>query len=286
MTRRIAPEVERRLAAGESVIVVTVARAQGSTPRASGTRMAVGASDILGTIGGGRLEWEAVRRARDMIAAGTASDALDVPLGPAVGQCCGGRVVLRLECADTAAVAALAEAEAREWAAAPQVAVFGAGHVGAALVRALAPLPVRILWADARPGMFPDALGDNVEIEAADLVDAPRRAVPGAAMVVMTHSHALDFAVTGAALRRGDACYVGLIGSRTKRRKFERWFAAHGGEGRALDRLVCPIGDAGVADKRPEVIAALTAVEILRALAGRGLLGDAPETEQQRKEAG
>ncbi|TFG85308.1 MAG: xanthine dehydrogenase accessory protein XdhC, partial [Hyphomicrobiales bacterium] len=88
--------------------------------------------------------------------------------------------------------------------------------------------------------------------------------------VVMTHSHALDYAITEAALRRGDLAYVGLIGSRTKRRRFERWFAARDGSAVALARLVCPIGDCGVADKRPQVIAALTAAELLRVLSRPG----------------
>ena len=285
MTHRLAPEIERCLAAGEQVVLVTVARAQGSTPRAAGTRMAVAASAIFGTIGGGRLEWQAMERARVMIADGVTSDTLELPLGPAVGQCCGGYVVLRLERADAAALAALAEAEARDWREAPKIVVFGAGHVGKALVRALEPLPLRILWIDARRDEFPRTVGGNVEIEASDPVDAVRRAGQGAAVAVMTHSHSLDFEITEAALRREDFSYVGLIGSRTKRRRFERRFSAHGGGARALERLVCPIGDAGVSDKRPEVIAALVTAEMVRAVSRRRLFGDAPEKERQKKEA-
>ncbi len=285
MTHRIAPAVERCLAAGEPVVLVTVARARGSTPRAAGTRMAVAASAIFGTIGGGRLEWEAMQRARAMITDGDTSDTLELPLGPAVGQCCGGYVVLRLERADTATIAALAEAEARDWREAPQIMVFGAGHVGKALVRALEPLPLRILWIDTRRDEFPHRVGDNVEIEDTDPMDAVRRVGQGAAVVVMTHKHALDFEIAGAALRREGLSYVGLIGSRTKRRRFERWFSARGGDARALDGLVCPIGDVGVSDKRPEVIAALVAAEIVQAVSRRRLFGVAPAQEPLRKEA-
>ncbi len=285
MTHRLAPEIERHLAAGEPVVLVTVTRAQGSTPREVGTRMAVAASAIFGTIGGGRLEWEAMQRARAMIADGGTSDTLELPLGPAVGQCCGGYVVLRLERADTATIAALANAEARNWREAPQIVVFGAGHVGKALVRALEPLPVRILWVDARRGEFPHRVGGDVEIEDSDPMDAVRRADQGAAVVVMTHRHALDFEISGAALRREDLSYVGLIGSRAKRRRFERWFSAHGGDAGALERLVCPIGGVGVSDKRPEVIAVFVTAEMLQAASRQRLLGDAPVREQQTKKA-
>ena len=266
MSHGLAQEVEHQLAAGEAVILVTVAAARGSTPRAEGTRMAVARTAIFGTIGGGRLEWEAIGRARDMIAAGQASDRIELPLGPAVGQCCGGHVVLNLNRADQATVAGLAQLEARERQEAPQVVVFGAGHVGKALIRALAPLPLRVLWSDTRAQEFPAAVGDRIQVDMSDPMEIARGAERGAAVVVMTHSHALDFAITESALGRGDLAYVGLIGSRTKRRRFERWFAARDGDPALLDRLVSPIGDLGVSDKRPEVIAALVTAEILQAL--------------------
>ncbi|MEE8270448.1 MAG: xanthine dehydrogenase accessory protein XdhC [Alphaproteobacteria bacterium] len=285
MTERIAAEVERLVAAGEPVVLVTVADARGSTPRAAGTRMAVAAETIHGTIGGGRLEWEAIGRARAMIAAGETIGTFDMPLGPAVGQCCGGHVVLRLDRADAAALAGLAATETQERQAEPQIVVFGAGHVGKALVRALAPLPVRVLWSDARPEAFPPEVGDGVDVDAGGAADTVDRADQGAAVVVMTHSHALDYAITEAALLRDDLAYVGLIGSRTKRRRFERWFCARGGDARALDRLVSPIGDAGVIDKRPAVIAALVTAEIVQALGRQERLCVEPVEDSHRREA-
>ncbi len=133
MSQRLAYDVEQRLAADEPVVLVTVTSARGSTPRAEGTRMAVTQNSILGTIGGGRLEWEAIARARAMIASGENTDSLDMPLGPAVGQCCGGHVVLKLERADQAAAADLASQEAQERQDEPQVVVFGAGPCGQGL---------------------------------------------------------------------------------------------------------------------------------------------------------
>lgn len=285
MTERLASWVEGLLAAGEAVVLVTVAEARGSTPRAAGARMAVSGTAVFGTIGGGRLEWEAVQRAREMIATGGLSDRLDMPLGPAVGQCCGGHVVLRLAQADAAVTRALARSEARERQEAPWLAVFGAGHVGKALIQACAPLPLRVLWADARRAEFPPRVADNVEIDHSDPVEIVRRAAPGAAVVVMTHSHALDFSITEAALRRGDLAYVGLIGSKTKRRRFERWFKARGGDVAALSGLISPIGDFGVPDKRPAVIAALVAAEVLGALAHHGRAGQEQPVKREREEA-
>ena len=283
MTDRIAAEIAHRVESGEPVVIVTVTGALGSTPRGAGTRMGVGAYTICGTIGGGRLEWDAIARAREMIAVGEPSDTLDIPLGPAVGQCCGGHVRLYLDRADAATVTDIAAAEARARREEPQIVVFGAGHVGKALVRACTPLPMRIVWSDARPNIFPEDIGESVEVDASEPAEIARRSDPGAAVVVMTHSHALDFAITEAALGRDDLSYVGLIGSRTKRRRFERWFCARGGDARALGRLVCPIGDVGVADKRPEVIAALVAAEMVQVLARRpGVTG---MEEQQGKEA-
>ena len=284
MTARIGTEVERRLAAGEPVVIVTVEQARGSTPRAAGTCMAVAKDSTAGTIGGGRLEWEAIGRARDMIETGETSEVLDMALGPSVGQCCGGHVVLRLDRADADALAALNAVETQARRDAPQVVVFGAGHVGQALVRALEPLPIRVSWSDTRPDQIPADAGDAVEIESADPLDLVHQASPGAAMVVLTHSHALDYAITEAALSRGDLAYVGLIGSRTKRRRFERWFTARGGDARALDRLACPIGDVGVIDKRPEVIAAFVAAEVMQALGRQQARLDQP-VENDKREA-
>ena len=266
MSEHLTSLLERCLRAGEPAIVVTVAEARGSTPQAAGARMVITADTIAGTVGGGRLEFEAMLRARDMIATNTTEDRLDMPLGPAVGQCCGGRVVLTLRRADDAAVQELAAMERQERQQAPQVAVFGAGHVGRALVQVLAPLPLHILWCDSRPEALAGLAGDNVESQTGDALDLVARCRPGAAAVILTHSHALDYAIAEAALRRNEFAYVGLIGSQTKRRRFARWFTARGGSATALARLVCPIGDMGVVDKRPPVIATFAATEILRAL--------------------
>lgn len=264
MTETLSAWIAARLADDEPVVLVSVDQARGSTPREAGTVMAVTAEDFHGTIGGGRLEWEALARARVLLAERQGADRMDLPLGPAVEQCCGGHVVLALVRADDAALARLEAEEEAAQQRLPQVAVFGAGHVGQALVRALQPLPLRVVWADSRAELFP--AGAPAETDTGDPLDVIARLEPGAAVFVMTYKHALDYAITEAALKRGDLAYVGMIGSRTKGRRFERWFVARGNDPRRLDDLTCPIGDLGLRDKRPAVIAALAAAEVMTAL--------------------
>ncbi|PWC65405.1 xanthine dehydrogenase [Azospirillum sp. TSH7] len=256
------------LSQGAPAILVTVAEARGSTPREEGAGMLVGPEACAGTVGGGRLEWTAIATARRMLEDGTHLEALDLPLGPATGQCCGGHVVLRLERADAGTLAALQERERRALAARPTLLLFGAGHVGRAMAAAFAPLPLRLLWIDGRAQEFPETIPAGVERILTDSpLDPLANAPAGAGYLVLTHSHALDFEIAEAALRRGDAAYVGMIGSATKRAKFERWFRARGRDAGALAGLTCPIGAALTGDKRPEVIAALAAAELLTAFA-------------------
>ena len=254
---------------GEAAILVTVAEARGSTPREAGAGMLVGRAASAGTVGGGRLEWTAVETARRMLAGGEADAlTLDLPFGPATGQCCGGHVVLRLEPADAGTVAILIEREQRAAAARPTLLLFGAGHVGRAMAAAFAPLPLHLLWLDGRAQEFPATVPAGVERIVTDSpLDHVAAAPAGAGYLMLTHSHALDFELTEAVLRRGDAAYAGLIGSATKRARFERWYRARGRDPRALSRLTCPIGVALTGDKRPEVIAALAAAEVLVAFA-------------------
>jgi xanthine dehydrogenase accessory factor len=144
------------------------------------------------------------------------------------------------------------------------VLLFGGGHVGRALVAALAPLPFSIRWIDDRPDAFDGArtLGAHIVVSAlpeTELPDAP----DGAFVVVMTHSHALDLALVAAALADGRFPYVGLIGSATKKALFERRLAEFGIPADAIARLICPIGVPGISGKSPPVIAAAVAAELL-----------------------
>jgi xanthine dehydrogenase accessory protein XdhC len=263
----LAATLAQALAAGEPAVLVTVAEALGSTPREAGARMLVSARRTDGTIGGGRLEHEAVAAARRLIGSGAANYDMELPLGPAIGQCCGGHVGLRLERADADTLAELESSERAERDNLPAVCLFGAGHVGKAIAQALAPLPLRLTWIDSRAEEFPQNIPDSVtQAVAADPLHYVARAEPGTCFLILTHDHALDFALAAAALKCGDARYVGLIGSRTKRRKFERLYATSGGRPGDLAKLTCPIGAGLIRDKRPAVIAAMVAAELLIAI--------------------
>jgi xanthine dehydrogenase accessory factor len=149
------------------------------------------------------------------------------------------------------------------------VVLFGAGHVGHALVALLAHLPCVVQWVDARDECFPDEVPPNVQPEPTDtpeaIVDA---APPGSYFLVMTHNHALDFALAEQILRRDDFAYFGMIGSRTKRVKFERRLIERGVAPAHLADMVCPIGVAGIVDKAPPAIAVAVCAELLQARTG------------------
>jgi xanthine dehydrogenase accessory protein XdhC len=252
----------------EGIVLVRIESAKGSTPREAGATMAVSASAIAGTIGGGQLEFHCIDIARHMLSEGAEDQLLDIPLGPQMGQCCGGRVRVSLRHAGAAEIALLGAREKAEAAARPPVLIFGAGHTGRALAKALAPLPFSASLIDDRDDVMSGLPPAVTCIRMADPVDAVASAPAQAAFVVLSHSHALDYRLTEAALARGDAAYVGMIGSATKRARFEASFLRAGGRRETLARLTCPIGGSGVDDKRPEVIAALTAAELVRCLLG------------------
>ncbi len=249
-----------------AVVRVRILRVRGSSPRAAGTEMAVARDAVHGTIGGGQFEYMAIDAARALIASGGVSRLLDIPLGPEIGQCCGGRVEVALDLMDRAHRAAALDRAAAERMARPAIVVLGAGHVGRALAGCLALLPVRTRLVDQRAGELaratPAVSRCHTPLPEAEIRAAP----PGAAFIVLTHDHALDFLLAAEALSRPDAAYVGLIGSATKRARFRAW-AARAHPGLDTARLTCPIGAAGGADKRPEVIAAFAAAEIMAALA-------------------
>jgi xanthine dehydrogenase accessory protein XdhC len=265
----LAPILRALLAQAEPAVVVEVAAVKGSAPREAGTHMVVTASTSHGTIGGGTLEWEAIARARALLEGDAVEAAMKLPLGPELGQCCGGFVSLRLRRADHALCDEVAAMEERERAKLPLVLLFGAGHVGKALARALAPLPLRLRWIDGRADAFPEPAIEGPEVVISErLLEEVEAAPAGAAYLVLTHSHALDSMVCAAALQRGDFAYLGLIGSRTKRAQFERGFRDLGIAQAQIDRLVCPIGGGRIRDKRPAVIAALAAAELIETLSG------------------
>lgn len=253
----------RAVLGGErAVIHAQITGLRGSSPRELGAEMFVTAQEIAGTIGGGQAEWQSLGRAREMLAHGEMQARLEIALGPEIGQCCGGRITVTLT---RLGASARATALARIEAATPHVVILGAGHVGRALAEIMAPLPCRVLLVDPRAAELARAT-PLVETRLTPLPEAEIAAgPPGSAYVVATHDHGLDFLLTLAALRRGDAAYIGLIGSATKRRRFEA-FARETQESVDTSALICPMApQAG--SKHPGVIALATAQEILDAFA-------------------
>ena len=294
---------------GEALAMVTVVGAQGSTPREAGARMLVWEDRFTGTIGGGSLERQGLDQARRLLSQATRRHALqDYPLGPLLGQCCGGHVRLLVERVDAESLDWLEPAAAARTPfaltakfeagrmrrmvggpgphgsdgprtplpevrclsetirpALPRLAIFGAGHVGQAVARAFAPLPFHLDWLASREDLRPEAGGTRATILSEDELEEAVAAAPAGTMVaVFTHSHDLDYRLTLAALSRADLGYVGLIGSRTKRARFERRLRDDGLGDADLARLTCPIGVAELKSKEPAVIAVALAAQLLR----------------------
>jgi len=252
------------LAQGRPARVVQVIEAQGSTPREAGARMLVSAEAVQGTVGGGHLELQAVAQARAALAlGGSGGDATErrFALGPSLGQCCGGAVTLR--------ISPLCEDLLAHWPpAVPRFSLqlYGAGHVGRAIVRLLADIDCRVSWIDERDAEFPAGpLPPHIERLCVDEVQAEvAQAPPGAFYLVLTHSHALDLAIVEAVLRRADFGFLGLIGSATKRARFEHRLRERGMDDALLHRMACPIGLPGVTGKEPAVVAVSAVAQLFQ----------------------
>lgn len=344
-----------------TAILVTVASVEGSAPRETGAAMLVTATQASGTIGGGHLEFCAIGVARGMLqlfdSLHRSPDQLiepstepltgqrrleRLPLGPTLGQCCGGVVHLAFERIDPAGFAAIAvlaqrwqqghatwrvvsldtatpaifidsdgaclstvgaehsvfpafdrslpchllrDAGGKRWLIDPclpyrsRLFLFGAGHVGAAIVRALAGLPCHVTWIDERAGLFAAfdaaAVPANVTIEVTDTPEAMVDAAPaGASFLVMTHSHSLDQRLAERILSRDDTGWFGLIGSRTKRIQFERRLRERGIAEQRIAAMICPIGVDGIDGKAPAVIATAVAAQLLQVWEGQAAVRD------------
>jgi xanthine dehydrogenase accessory factor len=249
-------------------ILVELREAKGSTPREAGTFMLVSDKSIWGTIGGGQFEYMAIDNARAMLSGGGEA-VMDIPLGPEIGQCCGGHTRLAFRPL-TPELAEMLERRLRdEEDDRPAVTLFGSGHVGQALARALAPLPFAVTVVETRAEALED-LPEDAEKHLAAMPEAFVEKIPaGGSAIILTHDHALDFLIAQRALARTDLAYVGMIGSLTKRATFSHWLKREGGDEKMLSRLVLPIGGTAVRDKRPAVIAALVAAELLETYAAR-----------------
>lgn len=235
---------------GVAHVLVTLVTAEGSTPRAAGTKMVVTADGQADTIGGGSLEHQAITTARRLLAEGAAEPLLEKQtLGVAQDQCCGGTTTLLFE---PLLVPTL------------RLALFGAGHVGRALARILEGTDTHLLWFDERPELAGEAFAGRVRPRlVADPLAEVARLPAGTHVRVMTHSHARDFEIIDALLGRDDLASIGLIGSKTKWANFRSRLRKMGVGDEQLERVRCPIGLPGVGGKRPAEIAIAAAAELL-----------------------
>ncbi|NBT92174.1 MAG: xanthine dehydrogenase accessory protein XdhC [Betaproteobacteria bacterium] len=249
-------------------ILVQVQSTRGSVPREAGAWMAVfrhGSPELLGTIGGGRLELDATAHARALLAAPDGPRSQSYALGPSLGQCCGGHVQLGFEPVGAGDIAALRQ---RLCADHLPVALFGGGHVGQALVTVLGQLPMDVHWIDSRDAPFPTDLPANVRCEhSLPVHQAVEDLAPQSSVLIMSFSHAEDLDIVAACLQRqrarADLRFIGLIGSKTKWATFRQRLEARGFSADELAQVTCPIGLPGIRDKRPEVIAVSVAAQLM-----------------------
>jgi len=336
------PALKEAIRAGCPATLVTIADARGSAPREAGVKMLVTEGETAGTVGGGNLEHEAIRIARELLRDKVEQSLLrQFALGPSLGQCCGGNTKLMFDpfpagmamprwiddlmspasgSSPSVLVSAVerqgavkfiiypagagadiglddaadwdkalidqakslfgkpGDAGAKLWRSGTgelffleknaesqgDILLIGAGHVGKALAAVLAPLPFRLTWADNRPEQFPEQLAGSIQVSCTPHLDQViDKAAADTIYLVMTYSHDLDYALCARILQRGDFRYLGLIGSATKRARFEKTMADLRIDRALTDRVVCPIGIDGISSKQPSVIAVATAAQLL-----------------------
>ena len=282
--------IARVLEKQDGCALVTVFATRGSAPRDTDAWMVVTSLGYHGTIGGGALEWRAIAEAQAQMSTGLSRKFTSHALGPDLGQCCGGRVELETEVFTSDSLPVILERAASEaenpFAGQRTIIILGAGHVGRALVLAMAPLPFRILWVDPRPEAYPAAMPSNAIALAVDPLEVIAAAPGGTLLFIMSHSHALDLAATDAALRNSQIAEVGLIGSATKRARFERRLREANVPEARISSLICPIGLPGIRSKLPAAIAAATAAQILVLDSGLSLASMAARPQESGSKRG
>jgi xanthine dehydrogenase accessory factor len=237
---------------GKAYVLVTVVGVSGSTPRNSGTKMVICKDDIYDTIGGGHLEHKTIKYALKMLAKGSDHQHLEhFQLGTNLGQCCGGNASVLFECFAAVGI---------------NIMLFGAGHVGKALIPMLAQLPCRVTWVDSRHEQFPSHVADypNVDIVVSETPESEVVSMPkNSYFIVMTHNHQMDFDISQAILKRADFNYLGLIASVTKWRRFQQRYKHRDIDAKQVARMNCPIGLSQVGGKLPMEVAVSVSAEII-----------------------
>jgi len=214
---------------GEACVLVTIFSTKGSTPRASGSKMLVSGRKSYYSIGGGHLEHQAIKLARQILEDHDSQAFIkSFSLGPSLGQCCGGQLELLFEAF---------------YPAKQKVAIFGAGHIAKALVPILGQLPCAVQWIDSRAELFPEQIPENTtKIIQQDLVSVVSQLADHSYVLIMTHNHQLDQSLCEALLKQPQPAFIGLIGSATKWKKFQLRLARKGYSAEQIESICCPIG--------------------------------------------
>ncbi len=235
---------------GQSYVLVTLLGVRGSAPRDSGTKMVVSADASFDTIGGGHLEHKATQIAQQLITDRQSGQKIEhFPLSAKLGQCCGGSTSVLFETFINTNI---------------NVVMFGAGHVGHAIAPMLAGLPVNLHWVDERSDLFPAHTARNThhivsEVPSDEVASMP----PSSYYIILTHNHQRDFDITSAILKRGDAAYIGLIGSDTKWKRFKQRFSHRGFNYQQIASITCPVGLSNVPGKLPMEVAVSIVGEVI-----------------------
>ena len=299
-------KIKAYLGAGQLVCRIIVAEAKGSTPREAGADMYVTEAGICGTIGGGALEFEAMRVARQILSeladskGGFSRQFRSFPLGPNLGQCCGGHVNLlfegftpdclaaltaipnapdsgfihqagNLECVQLSPepVSKLFFDAKNQCLSMPPISpntsfyLYGAGHVGRAVMGAVKGLALDRVWVDTDKSRFPEKVDPAITLApAADMTIIAGHAPLGAIHIVMSYSHALDEALVYTILKKANFAKLGLIGSRTKYQRFYSALKKQNIKEAMLEQLICPIGLPDLRSKSPAHIGLSIAAQI------------------------
>jgi xanthine dehydrogenase accessory factor len=255
---------------GKSYVLVTLLATAGSTPRNAGTKMLICDDSTFDTIGGGHLEFEVIKQARNLLLENSATQkVVHYPLSSKLGQCCGGATNVLFE----------AFTEHTQ-----HIAIYGAGHVSRALIPILAQLPLQISWIDNRQEMLDEiaqqSQPNNVTLLASEHPTDTINTLPSNCWVlIMTHSHQLDFEIVEAALAREDITFVGMIGSDTKARRFKTRLAHREFQQQDIHRLISPVGVLNIPGKRPIEVAVSMAAQLIQ------LLEPEKNTQSEKKQA-
>lgn len=241
-TQNWAQAIAQHEQSGINYVIATVLGTVGSTPRASGAKMVISGEHIYDTLGGGHLEFKVIEKARELLAIGESSQAIEkFNLGANLGQCCGGAATVMLECMQCERFT---------------LDIYGAGHVAQALIGILAQLPMRIRWIDSRADVFPQHIPNNViKIIDEEPTEQVKTAPKNTCYLILTHNHQLDFELTQAIIKRGDANWLGVIGSDTKAKRFEQRLAHRNFTTDQISKMVCPVGLKNVTGKLPMEVA-------------------------------